>query len=109
MNNELLELVKNNPELPVLAWVNAELCGDGFGYWLGKFKGASIKEYAEVEPFGYNDMNMVFKDDTEDYYDYLINSEPYKKMTDYDANKQVTHLINNLDYKKAIFVYVDMP
>lgn len=109
MNEELIELIKNNPDLPIYAWVDAEICGDGYGYWLGKFGRAYIKEYAKVEPYNYYGKDYIFKDDHEEYYEWLINKEHYLNMKLYDADREITHHINNLDYKKAIFVYIETP
>ena len=109
MNKELIELISNNPDLPIFAWVEGEICADSCGYWLGKFGRAYIEEYAKVEPYDYNDKDFIFRDDYEEYYEWLINKEPYVSMKQYDADKEVTHYINNLDYKKAIFVYVNTP
>ena len=53
MSKELLELIRENPDLPVYAWVNADVVGDGYGFWAGEMHTADVQEYAEVEPYGY--------------------------------------------------------
>ncbi len=107
MSKELIELIQNNPELPIYAWVNADIVGDGYGWWAGEFHSAEIREFAEVEPYGWSEQTWVFKDDDEDYYDYLINTDEYSDMSDEEAKQKVEEVIANLPYKKGIFVWVD--
>ena len=39
-SEELLKLVAENPDLPVVPMVDSEVCGgDEYGYWLGEFGG----------------------------------------------------------------------
>nr|DAU89339.1 MAG TPA: hypothetical protein [Caudoviricetes sp.] len=102
-NNNLIELIKNNPNLPLYAYVDYEIVGGDCGYWMGEFGKAKIKEYATVEPYGWNDMNIVYKDEQEDYIEYLLDNND--DMSEEDA----TRITNNLPYKKAIFVYVETP
>ena len=90
-------------DLPIFAWVNGEICEDDCGYWLGQFGKAEIREYAKVESYGWHETGYVFKDDYEDYLDYLLDTN--ENLTEEEAENQIL----NLDYKKAIFVYIDLP
>lgn len=103
MNKELIDLISKNPELPIFAWVNGEICEDSCSYWLGQFGDGSIREYAKVKTYDWYEKNYVFKDDYEDYLNYLLNEN--ENLTEEDAIKQIL----NLDYKRAIFVCVDIP
>lgn len=104
MSKELIKLISENPDLPIFAWVDGEIFEDSCGYWLGQFGDASIREYAKVETYyWYGDRDYVLKDEPEDYIDYLL--EKNEDMTEKDA----VSYIANLDYKKAIFVYVELP
>lgn len=108
MSKELIELISNNPELPVFAWVNGEICGDDCGYWLGQFSSASIREYAELDfNYGYHETNWVFKDEPEDLIDYLVETVDYMDYSSEEAEEKAIDYINNLEYKRAIFVFVD--
>lgn len=100
---ELVDLISENPELPIFAWVDGEICEDNCGYWLGQFGSASIREYAKVKTYDWYEKNYVFKDDYEDYLNYLLNEN--ENLTEKEAIDQIL----NLDYKKAIFVYVNTP
>lgn len=98
---ELLELIAANPDVPIYAWVNSDVVGGDYGYWTGEFDMAEIREFAEVEPFDClgNMTNQVFKDE-DYYYDFLVNNG----KTPEEARK----IVDGLDYKKAIFVYVEL-
>ena len=101
MNKELIKLINENPDLSIYAWVDGEICEDNCGYWLGQFGNAEIKEYAKVESYDWYDKDYIFRNDYEEYLEYLLN----EGLTEEEAIKQ----IESLDYKKAIFVYVIMP
>lgn len=109
MNSELLKLVQENPDLPIFAWVNAEICGDGFGYWLGQFNRAMIREYVDLGySYGYMEQTWVFKDDPEDFIDWdITTNEAYKDMSVEEAEKKSQEYLDSLEYKKGIFVFVD--
>lgn len=101
MKNNLIDLVKENPDLPIYAWVDGEVCEDSCGYWLGQFGNTEIREYAKVESYGWYDTNWVFKDEPEEYIEYLLNKDESITLEDAEA------IVKRLDYKKAIFVYVN--
>ena len=100
MQSDLLKLVAENPELEVIAWVESEIVGgDDYSRWCGKLGKAHIQEYIEAEM--YNDYpEFVYKDDTEDLENYLYDME----MSD----EEIAAYINNIEWKKAIFVNVDL-
>lgn len=100
MESTLSKLIKENPDLPVFAWVDWEVVQDDCRRWIGEFNGASVEEYVRVDDFEY----LVFKDDYEDYLQHRVDCDLDDK-TEEELEKE----IQNLDYKKAIFVYVDLP
>ncbi len=104
MNKELIELIQNNPDLPIFAWVDGEVCEDSCGYWAGQFGNATIREYSKVETYDWYEKDYVFRDDYDEYLEYLLNE--HEDLTEEEAIKQIENL---LDYKKAIFVYVNIP
>lgn len=108
MNRELLQLIKENPDLPVYAYVDAELCGDDCGYWMGEFGKATIKEFAKVPSWGYSDTDIVYDDEVGDYEAYLYENK-YIDLSDEDAEEAVQKELGSLQFKKAIFVYVELP
>ena len=62
---ELIELVKENPDLPIITMVHGEVCGDDNGYWFGHCSSASIEEVGLIGERYYDDRDE-FK---EVYYD----------------------------------------
>lgn len=99
---ELFTLIMNNPDLPIVAWVDSEIvAGDGYGRWLGSFGSSHIIEYIEVEM--YNDYpEMVYKDDTEEYENFLYDCT---EMTE----QEIEEHIKGIEWIKAIAVNIDLP
>lgn len=65
MSKNLVELVAENPELPIVAMVNGEICWDDGHYWMGGFSAASIELIGLIGDRWYDDVES-FK---EVYYD----------------------------------------
>jgi hypothetical protein len=62
ITKELLELVKENPDLPIVPMVFYEVvAGDDFSYWLGKIVKVEIREFAI--DYWYGDGAVKYKDD----------------------------------------------
>lgn len=99
---ELFTLISENPDLPILAWVDSEVVADdGYGRWLASWGSSGIIEYIMVEM--YNDYpEMIEKDDTEQYEEFLYDTT---EMTD----QEIEEHIKNIDWIKAIVVYIDLP
>ena len=97
MNRELLQLIKENPNLQVYAYVDYEIVGGDCGYWMGEFGRAEIKEYATVEPYGWNDMNIVYKDEQEDYIEYLMENNVDDALDNEELEKWAKRITENLD------------
>lgn len=102
---ELLKLIAENPELPVVPMVDTEVIGgDEFGYWMGEFGECKIAEYAIDEWVG--DGIVRYKDDdtTEES---LVESIATRKYDGSDeayekAKKEAPAL-----WEKAIIVYIN--
>ena len=62
---ELIELVTQNPDLPIVAMVNGEVCWDDACYWMARFSSASIEMVGLIGERWYDDKES-FK---EVYYD----------------------------------------
>ena len=117
---KFIELVKQNPDLPVLARVNYEVvAGDDFAWWLGEVGEASVEEYICMGYYGED--RLFFKDDD----DHVEKIEEYlyeKIEDDHTNNGKTTHYVSEelleektkvafeqLEWKKAIFVGVGLP
>ena len=99
---QLFELIRDNPDLPIVAYVDSDIVADdGYGRWLASFGSSGIIEYIMVEM--YNDYpEMVEKDDTERYEEFLYDCT---EMTE----EEIQEHIKNIEWIKAIAVNIDLP
>lgn len=99
---ELFDLIRENPDLPIVCWVDSDIVADNdFGRWLGSFGECHIIEYIDVEMYN-NYREFVYKDDTEGYEEFLRDTS---EMTD----EEITNYINHIQWTKAIAVNIDLP
>lgn len=68
VNNELLRLVAENPNLPIVAMVNSDVCWDGDGYWMASFTSVEVTDIGLVGERYYDDRDS-FKEAYYDKYD----------------------------------------
>lgn len=112
---DLIKLIQENPDLPVISMVEQEAVSDEYGYTVASFGRAYLEEYAIYNERYYDDRES-FK---EDYYDYndeeLSEKFNYKPRLpiDNEENNQNSYLLDEyLDgiadqyFKRAIVVYV---
>lgn len=99
---ELFDLIRKNPDLPIVCWVDSDIVAeDGCNRWRGSFGQSWIVEYIEVEMYrGY--LEIVEKGETERYEEWLAD---HTEMTD----EEITEFINNIQWTKAIAVNIDLP
>lgn len=107
MNNntiELLRLIQENPNLPIVPMVDNEIVGDGDGRWVGSFGSCRVDEYTFDEYYG--DGCIMFKGDDDDIliqgiaeYKYNGTKEDYKR-----AEEELKTM-----WIKAIIVNIDLP
>lgn len=124
---KLIELIKENPELPVVPVVNEEVLGDDALYYLGSFGLPYIEEYAL-----FNDRFFDDRDEFKDYYfgyhddelcdkfnysplisEYFVKNGHYTKKELDENKKHEADMDKYLDeiadkyFKKAILVYIN--
>lgn len=105
---ELIRLIQENPDLPIIPMVNEEVVADdSYTYWMGKWGRAEVTEY-------YLGNNAVhFKDDDEE--DVLADLAGCKYYRDPNG-KDITELSDeewdalyaSVPWVKAIVVYIDI-
>lgn len=99
---DLMELIKENPDLPIVPFVDSEVVADdGYCRWLGSWGSCGIIEYTSHEMHN-SYPEMIYKDDTENLEDYLL-------CTTEMSEKEIEEYINNLNWTKAISVNIDLP
>ena len=107
MQNELLKLINDNPELPVVPLVNSEVVvDDSCCYWLGTWGPASIEEYY----LGDEKVHIKSMDDEEDVLTDLQGSI-FGRLPDgrdvYDlSDDEWDELYKSIPWTKAIVVYI---
>lgn len=103
--NELLKLIKENPELEIVPMVDSECVqGDDFSYWMAGWGTANIDEYH------CSDERIYFKeDDFEELVDDFIdnNYELYGNLGDDKLIELAEKEVSNLEWVKAIVVHVN--
>lgn len=108
---ELFKLIKENPDLPIVPMVDAEIIGDDSGYWLGSWGEAYIDKYILHEDYGvifYEENDPDITDIFEKFFDYAecgIDEE----IPDSEAIPLMKQKIDTLDWIKAIIVYIKLP
>lgn len=114
MNNtqEFIKLVQENPDLPIVPMVDAEIvCGDDYGWWLGSFGCCEITEYVCVEMYGED--RFVARDDQDEIEEYFADKILNEDESDYLSDEQVERMAHEqaeaLDWIKAIIMWIRTP
>lgn len=104
---QLLSLMKENPDLPVIPMIDAEICADDSGYWMGKWNFAEVHEY--LIPKNENE-SLIFKDEcySEEALEKYLTTKEFDSLLEEDDNA-IKKVYNELPWKKAIFVYISLP
>lgn len=109
---EFLELVKENPDLPILPFVDYEVVpSDDYHWWLGSFGSARLGKCVDFAAHG---SERVFtdhdQDDIEEYIaDELCDDVDCVNMTDEEIEKLAHEKAEALPWQKAILVYIGLP
>lgn len=127
-NEELLKLVAENPDLPIIALVDWEVVGDEHGRWLGHFSRVELGEYTTCGERYYEDREefkeRYYNDNDEElcerfgYCPYVSEysvEKGYHTVEQYEANEKAEEALDKyLDevaekaFVKAIIVYIDV-
>ena len=106
---ELLKLVKENPNLPIVPMVDSEVVGDYDAYWMGAWGDSAIEEIY----LGRDRYYIKSIDDEEDVlngmegcrYSYTEDGRDIYELSD----EEWTELYNSLPWEKCIVVYITTP
>lgn len=106
-HDKLFALMMDNPNLPVIPFVDAEVvAGDNFGYWMGSWGSPRVDEYL----FPDNDWEPVIFRSDDDVFDTLekcLSAEDFDKLP--DSENECRKFYDSLPWTKAIIVNIDMP
>lgn len=112
---DLIKLIQENPELPVISMVEQEAVSDEYGCTAASFGKAYLEEYVIFNERYYDDRES-FKEAYYDYHDEELcekfNYKPRLPLDNEENNQSATLLDEYLDsiadryFKKAIVVYI---
>lgn len=108
--NELLRLIAENPDLPVVPMVDYEVVYEDCGRWLGSFGSAYVGEYALFNDRYYDDREE-FKEHYFDYHDEEIDKQ-FNCNSVHEMNESIEKYLDEVADKyfiKAIIVNIDLP
>lgn len=99
---ELLKLVEQNPDLPVVPMVDGEIVSDDYGYYIGNWGSAVVDEYLVAKR---NDM-IYFKsdDDVFDVLEHQLSDEEFEALP--ETESECRPFYDGLPWRKAIIVYI---
>ena len=102
---ELFRLIKENPELPIVPMVDAEIVAEDCGYWLGAWGRAEVDEYFISER-----AERVFYKSDDDVFDVLerhLSDEEFEALP--ESEEECRQYYDKLPWIKAIIVYINLP
>ena len=102
---ELFRLIKENPELPIVPMVDADIVCDDCGYWLGAWGRAEVDEYFISER-----AERVFYKSDGDVFDVLerhLSDEEFEALP--ESEEECRPYYDKLPWIKAIIVYINLP
>lgn len=103
---ELLKLIQENPELPIVPMVDSEIVADdSYGRWLGAWGSSYIGFYLVGEEKVHFREDDDFEEIESALTDGAINYEEFEAMTDAEAEAAYA----SLPWTKAIIVNIDLP
>lgn len=108
--NELLRLIAENPDLPVVPMVDYEVVYEDCGRWLGSFGSAYVGEYALFNDRYYDDREE-FKEHYFDYHDEEIDKQ-FNCNSVHEMNESIEKYLDEVAdkyFNKAIIVNIDLP
>ncbi|MED3792405.1 hypothetical protein P4571_08110 [Niallia alba] len=110
---ELLKLIDQNPELPIVPMVDGQLCGDDWSYYMGKWG------QAEIDEVYHEDERVYFKSSDEEELigergEFIFDNEypSRKSLTDEEekiVEKKAEEYVESLPWKKVIVVSIELP
>lgn len=104
--DKLFRLMLENPDLPVIPFVDWEIVGDGFGTWIGSWGAARVDEFI----FPQQDFEPVIFKSNDNVLDTLERCLPEEQADALpDTVAECRPYYDALPWTKAIIVNIDMP
>lgn len=105
MSNDLIKLIQENPDLPIVPMVDAEVVADDCGYWMGKWGRCEVTEYylgREKVHFRDDDEEDVLNDLVGCKYSYDLQGRDIYDLSD----EEWDNLYQSVPWVKCIVVYI---
>ena len=102
---EIVKLIEENPDLPILPIVDSEVVADEGGYWLGEWGHCRVTDYYKGRTcihFGDDDEEDVLNDLAGCKYGYDSQGRDIYDLTDEEWDA----LYDSLPWKRCIAVYI---
>lgn len=101
MIEKLIELIKENPDLPIVPMVDAEICEEDWGRWMGSWGNSRVDEYLVTKE------EVVFKSD-DDIFDALEKFLFFKEYEELPEDEdECRKYYDALPWKKAIIININ--
>ena len=105
--NQLLELIQENPKLPIIPMVRTDVCNsDDYNYWAGSWQEARLDEiWDDGDRFNFK----LFD------YEYLVekvidnNIDEWESCPDKLKEEMACDIVDKYEWKKCIVVKIDLP
>lgn len=104
---ELLKLVAENPDLPIIPLVDSEVVPEDCGRWLGSFGSVYVGEYALFNDRYYDDRED-FKEDYLNFHCDELYPLFFIDVKDEEREKYLDEIADKY-FIKAIIVNIDLP
>lgn len=102
--NALLQLIKENPDLPIVPMVATEcVCDDSYRYWMAEWSRAVVTKYwcSDERIYQYDDFDELVEDWIDNNY------ENYEGLSDDELTKLAEDKVNDYEWVDAIIVYIE--
>lgn len=104
---ELLKLIEENPNLPIVPKVDSDIVADaGYAYWLGGFGLAEIDRYYQTDEKVYFE-NYDREELVEEEWDDIAETNP--TITNEFAEIEAEKAVDKLEWVKCIAVSIVLP
>ena len=106
-SNDLFKIIEENPELPIIPMVNAEIVGDDYGYFMGSWRSVKVDEYIISQYYDCYDCNVIFKSD-DDVFEALercMSTEEFEALP--ETKEECRPFYDKLPWTKAIIVFIE--
>ena len=98
-SQELQRVIAQNPSLPVVPVVQADVVGGDSGHWSGKFGEISVTEYFEMNGRAYFHNEDTIEETVKEVYG--------AKYTDALPESKLVRVYAGLPWQKAVIVFID--